>query len=237
MHEKIKNIAGPENGESCSMLTKKSWSWRRDSLSDSWHLVKRNCLELQPWKHLHNTRVEKSCELHDWTKKKKTENKMKSQQTNKKDSHQHGHKKRFPLKKTKNKNKNMDVWSPLPPNLMTFTTIEQMGKLQLAQRLLNMTDALWPPVWPISQTEWNGESNTALQCSGPNRAKGKTSLACEVQRVHAHLVRTRCKFFQLWRPVSFFPNQWPFFACGKSLFWNIIGERKQIYCLPAHCPR
>lgn len=236
MHEKIKNIAGPENGESCSVLTKKSdlggvtHSATHDIWSNVtvWNYSHENTYITQEWRNL------VSCMT---GLKKKTENKMKSQQTNKKDSHQHGHKKRFPLKKTKDKNKNMDVWSPLPPNLMTFTTIEQMVKLQLAQRLLNMTDALWPPVWPISQTEWNGESNTALQCSGPNRAKGKTSLACEVQRVHAHLVRTRCKFFQLWRPVSFFPNQWPFFACGKSLFWNIIGERKQIYCLPAHCPR
>lgn len=75
--------------------------------------------------------------------------------TGQKKLHQRGHKKQFPSKKDRKKNKfsilicDMAFWSLLLPNLMTFALIEQMGKLQLAQWLLNMTYALWPPVWPI----------------------------------------------------------------------------------------
>lgn len=68
--------------------------------------------------------------------------------------------------------KRKKLWLLLLPNLMTFTTIEQMGTLQLAQWLLNMTNALWPPARPISQVYWNGKSNTGLQCPGPHEKQG-----------------------------------------------------------------
>lgn len=68
-------------------------------------------------------------------------------------SHQQGHKKRFPSKEKRKKKSiltcDVAFSSLLLPNLMTFTLIEQMGKLQLAQWLLNMTYALWTPVRPI----------------------------------------------------------------------------------------
>lgn len=84
--------------------------------------------------------MQKSCGLHDWTKKEIASA---------------GSQEAIPLKRKEKKNKfliltcDMDFLSLLLPNLMTFALIEQMGKVQLAQWLLNMTYALWPPVRPI----------------------------------------------------------------------------------------